>query len=33
MTSAIPGVKFEMVFIEWEERLQRCSDINGAYVN
>jgi hypothetical protein len=30
MTSAVP---IETAFLEWEERLQRCIDINDIYVD
>jgi hypothetical protein len=32
-TKAIPRAKHETVFLEWEESLHRCIDINSAYVD
>jgi hypothetical protein len=31
-TSAIPRANLETIFLEWEERLRRRIDINGAHV-
>jgi hypothetical protein len=33
MTRAIARAKRETVFLEWEERLQRCNDITGSYID
>jgi hypothetical protein len=33
IASAIPPTTLGRVFLEWKERLQRCIDINGAYVD
>jgi hypothetical protein len=33
VATAIPRTTFERAFLEWEERLHRCIDINGAYVD
>jgi hypothetical protein len=33
IASALPQRTLERVFLEWKDRLQRCIDINGAYVD
>jgi hypothetical protein len=33
VASAVPWTTLERVFLKWEERLQRCIDINGANVD
>jgi hypothetical protein len=33
IASAIPGTTLERVFLEWEDRFQRCVDIQGAYID
>jgi hypothetical protein len=33
IASAILRTTLERALLEWEERLQRCIDINGAYID
>jgi hypothetical protein len=33
MTSAIQRARLETVFLDWEQRLQRCININGSHVD